>query len=210
MRRHFLPIFAGIVSSSGNPFSYLPNAQIWHWPELLPSAFAEVTTSYSFIVGFLWSPLASPSVLSVCLDHSLCVQSFNLFNDSLELSSSEASFAGRPFSPHHRLLCSCCSSCSQTYIRATGTAQNSICHVHAYRYDNIHTYICVYIRICKKPFFDVVVLCSGNKKQTKKQERGIPLSSPSRVLECRVLPAGCCHRHSTLSLLCSYIRLRPA
>ena len=30
--RHFLPLFAGIVSSSGNPFSYLPNAQIWHWP----------------------------------------------------------------------------------------------------------------------------------------------------------------------------------
>ena len=63
LRRHFLPIFAGIVSSSGNPFSYLPNAQIWHWPELLPSAFAEVTTSYSSIVGSLWSPLASPSVV---------------------------------------------------------------------------------------------------------------------------------------------------
>ena len=99
--------------------------------------------------------------------------------------------------------------CSQTYIRATGTAHNSICRVHI-DMTICYGYICVYISICKKPFFDVVVLCSGNKKQSKKQERGIPLSSPSRVLECRVLPAGCCHRHSTLSLLCSHIRLRPA
>ena len=61
------------------------------------------------------------------------------------------------------------------------------------------TYACKH---CKKPFFYVVVLCSGNKKQTKKQERGIPLSSPSRVLECRVFIAGCCHRHSTFRSLC--------
>ena len=32
LRRRFLPLFAGIVSSSGNPFSCLPIAQIWHWP----------------------------------------------------------------------------------------------------------------------------------------------------------------------------------
>ena len=53
-------------------------------------AIAEVTTSYSCIVGFSWSPFASRSALSVCLDHSLCVQNFCLFSDSLELSSSEA------------------------------------------------------------------------------------------------------------------------
>ena len=54
-------------------------------------AIAEVITSYIRIVVFWWSSFASPSVLSVCLYHSLCVQGFNLFNDSLELSSSEAS-----------------------------------------------------------------------------------------------------------------------
>ena len=49
------------------------------------------------------------------------------------------------------------------------------------------------VRTCKKPFVDVVVLCSGNKKQTTKQECGIPLSSPSRVIECRgVFLAGFC------------------
>ena len=61
------------------------------------------------------------------------------------------------------------------------------------------TYACKHLQ---ETIFDVVVLCSGNKKQTKKQERGIPLSSPSRVLECRVFIAGCCHRHSTFRSLC--------
>ncbi len=60
------------------------------------------------------------------------------------------------------------------------------------------------VRICKKPFVDVVVLCSGNKKQTKKQERGIPLSSPSRVLECRVFLAGCSYSLAMHELLISY------
>ena len=91
-----------LVSSSGNPFSYLPNAQIWRWPELLPSACRPRSPALEeYSAQSLKSPQAIPSssasyghqctsVLSVCLDHSLCVQSFNLFNDSLELSSSEA------------------------------------------------------------------------------------------------------------------------
>ena len=90
-----------LVFISGNLFSYLPNAQIWHWPEWLPSAckpksptlekicaIAEDTTSHSFIVGLLWSPCASPSVWSIWLDHSLCVQSFNC-STTLSLSFSE-------------------------------------------------------------------------------------------------------------------------
>ena len=51
-------------------------------------AIAEDTTSHSFIVGFLWSPCASPSVWSIWLDHSLCVQSFNC-STTLSLSFSE-------------------------------------------------------------------------------------------------------------------------
>ena len=66
--------------------------------------------------------------------------------------------------------------------------------------------------MCKKLFFDVFVLCSGNKKQTKTRERGIHLHRPAMFLsvllslfvvaaafhshrpagiECRVFPAGC-------------------
>ena len=60
------------------------------------------------------------------------------------------------------------------------------------------------VRICKKPFVDVVVLCSGNKKQTKKQDCGIQLSSPSRIIECRVLLAGCSYSLAMQSLVISY------
>ena len=98
-------------------------------------AIAEVTTSSSFIIGFLESWFASPSVLSVCLEHSLCVQSFHLFNDFLELSSSETSFVRRPFSSRHRLLCSKFTSPKTTYcvhLQNIYVSSDSSLHIHRY------------------------------------------------------------------------------
>ena len=51
-----------LVSSSGNPFSYLPNAQIWHWPELLPSACRPRSPALEeYSAQSLKSPQAIPS-----------------------------------------------------------------------------------------------------------------------------------------------------
>ena len=50
-------------------------------------AIGEVITSYICIVVSRWSSFASPSVLSVCLYHWLCVRNLYLFNESLEPSS---------------------------------------------------------------------------------------------------------------------------
>ena len=63
-----------LVSSSGNPFSYLPNAQIWHWPELLPSACRPRSPALEeYSAQSLKSPQAIPS-LSVSYGHHLQTQ----------------------------------------------------------------------------------------------------------------------------------------
>ena len=50
-------------------------------------AMGEVITSYICIVVSWWLSFASPSVLSICLYHWICVRGFYLCNDSLKRSS---------------------------------------------------------------------------------------------------------------------------
>ena len=54
-------------------------------------AMGEVITSYICIVVSWWLSFASPSVLSICLYHWICVRGFYLCNDSLKRSSGTTS-----------------------------------------------------------------------------------------------------------------------
>ena len=63
-----------LVSSNGNLFSYFPNAQIWHWPELLPSACRPRSPALdTYSAQSLKSPQAIPSS-SVSYGHHLQTQ----------------------------------------------------------------------------------------------------------------------------------------